>query len=419
MKAKISIRVVQQLTPQPKPYEIVDTELKGFILRVQPSGVMNYYFSYRNSEGTKKRYRIGEHGKLTPVQARDIALKLSARIIGGEDIQELKKLEKQVAVQAKERTLNRFLTNYYKEWVLNERKTGLATYKRILSNFETFMDTPLEKIDHWSIEKWRSAQLKSGKQSTTINRDVTALKAVFSKAIQWNVLSENPLEKLKPIKTDKNGVIRYLSPTEERKLRQALIDRENHMRILRDNANKWRAKRGYELYADLNSQFFVDYLHPIVILAMNTGLRRGEIFQLMWSDINFDAAVLTVRGLTAKSGKTRHIPLNQEALSVLQKWQIQQQNNLLIFPGKEGCAFNNINKSWKGLMNASEINNFRFHDLRHHFASKLVMLSVDLNTVRELLGHSDISMTLRYAHLAPEHKANAVAKLVGEMNVVY
>jgi site-specific recombinase XerD len=84
----------------------------------------------------------------------------------------------------------------------------------------------------------------------------------------------------------------------------------------------------------------------------------------------------------------------------------------LVFPGKNGERFIHIKKSWGGVIDRAEINGFRFHDLRHHFASKLVMAGVDLNTVRELLGHADIEMTLRYAHLAPEHKAKAVAKLV-------
>ena len=84
----------------------------------------------------------------------------------------------------------------------------------------------------------------------------------------------------------------------------------------------------------------------------------------------------------------------------------------LVFPGKNGKRFNNIRRSWAGVLDAAKISGFRLHDLRHTFASRLVMAGVDLNTVRELLGHSDYSMTLRYAHLAPEHKAAAVARLV-------
>jgi site-specific recombinase XerD len=84
----------------------------------------------------------------------------------------------------------------------------------------------------------------------------------------------------------------------------------------------------------------------------------------------------------------------------------------LVFPGAEGKTRNNIKKAWNNLLKTAQINNLRWHDLRHNFASKLVMAGEDLNTVRELLGHSDLKMTLRYAHLSPEHKASAVARLV-------
>jgi integrase len=73
----------------------------------------------------------------------------------------------------------------------------------------------------------------------------------------------------------------------------------------------------------------------------------------------------------------------------------------------------NVNRAWAGLCEAARLENFRFHDCRHHFASKLAMAGVDLFTIKELWGHSDFALTQRYAHLAAEHKANAVATLVG------
>jgi integrase len=150
----------------------------------------------------------------------------------------------------------------------------------------------------------------------------------------------------------------------------------------------------------------------MILLSINTGIRQGEIFSLRWENVNFEQSLLTIEGAYAKSGKTRHIPLNTEAFKVLKGWRQQTENSDFVFPGKNGQRFNNIKKAWAGLLKSAKIENFRWHDLRHHFASKLVMAEVDLNTVRELLGHSDMSMTLRYAHLAPEHKASAVAKLV-------
>jgi site-specific recombinase XerD len=83
----------------------------------------------------------------------------------------------------------------------------------------------------------------------------------------------------------------------------------------------------------------------------------------------------------------------------------------LVFPGKDGAMLTDAKHSWETILKLAQIKNFRWHDMRHHFASRLVMAGVDLNTVRELLGHSDLKMTIRYAHLCPNIKAEAVSRL--------
>jgi integrase len=97
---------------------------------------------------------------------------------------------------------------------------------------------------------------------------------------------------------------------------------------------------------------------------------------------------------------------------VLHAWHQHVPEADVVFPGKNGGPFDNTRKAWDGVLQAAGITHFRWHDLRHTFASKLVMADVPLNTVRELLGHTTPTMTLRYAHLAPDHKAEAVSRLV-------
>jgi integrase len=151
----------------------------------------------------------------------------------------------------------------------------------------------------------------------------------------------------------------------------------------------------------------------MAMLALNTGMRRGEIFQLRWRDVDTNGSMITVRGNNAKNGQTRRIPLNDEALGTLRAWRVDLGNphdDALVFPGRQGCL-TRIDTAWRALISAAKIDDFRFHDCRHDFASRLVMAGEPLNTVRELLGHASLEMTMRYAHLAPQHLHAAVAKL--------
>ena len=305
MKAKLSTRSIQALIPCDKPFEVVDLELKGFLLRVQPSGAMTYYFSYRNEQGKRKRYRIGNNESMSPAQARDQAILLSARVVAGEDIQAKKKHERQAARLTKSRTLDGFLTHHYEPWATSQRKSGVGTVKRIRSNFSHLMQRPLHDFNLWVIEKWRSEELKRGKAKTTINRDVTTLKACLSKAVEWEVLDANPLQKLKPIRTDASIRARYLTAGEESALRHALIERDQRLRENRANGNAWRRARHQALLPNLLAAAFADYLQPMVLLSLNTGLRRGEVLQLRWTDLDLQQGKLVVRADNAKSGKTR------------------------------------------------------------------------------------------------------------------
>lgn len=115
---------------------------------------------------------------------------------------------------------------------------------------------------------------------------------------------------------------------------------------------------------------------------------------------------------SAKNGQTRRIPLNAEALATLETWRkLAKDGKPRVFPGVGGGRLKRVDRAWRRLKKGAELQNFRFHDLRHHFASRLVQSGVPLNTVRELLGHADTMMVLRYAHLSPDHLAAAVEKV--------
>lgn len=413
MKKNITIRLVKSLKPADKPYEVFDADITGFLLRVQPTGNMTYYLAYRLAGKSKTRYKIGVNGTITATQARDVAKVQAGKVAQGIDIQAEKKAERVAAKLKKVRTLRGFLNNQYESWVIEQQKTGAATVARIRHNFPDLLDKPMADINTWHLDKWKAKQTRRKKKTSTINRDIVALTGALSKAVEWEIININPLAGYSLKKVDSNKKPRFLSDDEETAIRKALLAREIKMRTGREQANEWRRSRGYRELPKLDDVEFADRLRPIVLLALNTGMRRGELFHLAWANVDFQTKTITVDGKTAKSDRTRHVPMNAEVFSTLKAWKAQTKG-MLVFPGRDSKPLDNIRRSWTGVLEDSKIKNFRFHDLRHTFASNLVMAGVDLNTVRELLGHSDIKMTLRYAHLAPKLKADAVSKLVKE-----
>jgi len=219
----------------------------------------------------------------------------------------------------------------------------------------------------------------------------------------------NPAQHIK-VKVEQHYRVRYLSDTELTNLIAALKARDRNKREHRESGNVFRIKRGYETMPELGE--FADYLTPLVTLVLNTGLRRSEALSLSWKQTNLGVNPhVTVLAAHAKSGKTRHVPLNTTAVDILKRWGQQDDQEGLVFPGPAGVQMNSVKTAWGKLMKDAGIKDFRFHDLRHDFASRLVMNGVDLYRVKELLGHGSIEITQRYAHLAPHTLAEAVEVL--------
>lgn len=401
MKAKINNTLIKTLTPTGKEYEVRDIDLKGFAIRVLPSGTMRYICLFNRGD----KVNIGTVGVLTTAQAREKAAEILNNLQRGVEPQTKRGVNKT-------RILKDFIEQEYSPWVLSHHKRGDETLGKIKRYFSKLFSKPLIEITPSILEQWRTKRLNDGISQATLNRNIATLKSVMSKAVEWGYIKENPLKNLKQFKIDRSPKVRYLSFEEETQLRQALLDREQESKQERASANQWRLARGYALYPELSDEEFYDYLRPMVLLSINTGLRQGELFNLNWKMVNLVEKSLIISGSITKNSSSRYIPLNDEAYSILQQiCQKCEHKEGLVFPSKNNQPFNNVKRSWSSILKKAQITQFRWHDLRHHFASKLVMAGIDLNTVRELLGHSDIKMTLRYAHLAPEHKINAVRKI--------
>ena len=158
------------------------------------------------------------------------------------------------------------------------------------------------------------------------------------------------------------------------------------------------------------------YMYPIVVVAVNTGMRRLELFNLQWEDVDFQRGIITVRNrgnFRTKNAEDRTIPMNATLTETLRGLP-RHIRSPYVFPSiasEEGKPYNILQRGFQAALRRTGIGHVRFHDLRHTFASHLVMSGVDLASVQRLLGHKDIGTTMRYSHLAPDHLKGAVDKL--------
>lgn len=399
MKAKLTQSLLNGLATTGATYEVHDTTITGLFVRVTANGHKAYVIRW--ARGKKKT--LGRVGIVTLERARKEAIQYLAE--ANEHGEPLSVAQDRISGSMP--TLERFLTDTFEPWAIEHHRDATNGNRAIRHSFEELLTLPLNSIDTKRVELIRTAWLRAGRAPATANRNITRLRGVLSRAVEWGVLQEHPL-KVRKLKVDDRSRVRYLNTDEETALREAMQARSSETRDARDSANRWRLECQKEPMADLRAVRFVDHLEPLVLLSINTGVRRGEAFNLTWADVDLKNKLITVEGDTSKSGQTRHIPLNREALETLTKWKEQGAGKGFVFPGQNGNRLDNVKKSWAGLLMLAEVEKFRWHDLRHTFASKLVMAGVPLNTVRDLMGHSDIKMTLRYAHLAPGTKAAAV-----------
>lgn len=419
MTQKLTKTYVDALSWEGKERDVRDAQLKGFLVKVTRTA-KTYYYAYLRPDRRKTRCRIGRHGEITTEQARSRAERLALEVANGGDPQESRAEAKRERAAANRRAMRAFIDGFYGEWLLQHTRSGDQTLARLLRNFEHLLDKPMDQIAPADVIGWQTRRRKAGVSAATCNRDLTALKAMLNKAVDLEIIRQNPVAGIRPQKVDRVGDARYLNQAEKSRLLAALAARDDRKRATRSSANTWRQKRSYEPMQEYRGDEYPDALSPLVILAMYTGLRRGELLSLQWCDVRLDGAPeVIVRGRNAKSSQTRAVPLHDEAVSALLAWSRARfggDSLALVFPGKDGGRLDNFKRSWDGIRRDAKLEGFRFHDLRHHFASELVMNGVDLFKVQRLLGHSSPTMTQRYAHLDPGNLAAAVSSLSAPVN---
>jgi len=228
------------------------------------------------------------------------------------------------------------------------------------------------------LERYRRQRKQDGVSDVTINRELAFLRHLYSMAITWGKAIENPVKKVRLARED-NGRMRILTADEE----ASLLDH------------------------------CIPSLKPLVLTALHTGFRTSELLSLTWQDIDFRRRTITVRAAYAKNGESRSVPMNAVLTATLKTVRMTASDDGSVFCTPQGTPYRNFRTAFERAVQQAGMTDFTFHDLRHTFASRLVMAGVDLPTVQALLGHKGMAMTLRYTHLSSDHKQRAVAALEG------
>jgi integrase len=323
-------------------------------------------------QGKRVRRKVGPSKKLAELALADARLKQAKNEFLG--------------ICEPKRILFKDFADEYLEY--SEANKGKSAYQRDVRMVQKHLlplwgGEYLDRITQKMVEDYRTGRSRVV-QPATVNLNLQTVKAFFNKAVAWDYLETSPAKSVKRMKANK-GVERFLSQEEANLLLCACRESDN------------------------------PHLYAIVSVALHTGMRVGEVLRLQWQDVDFKTGRIQVVSRTGRPTKTREsrsIPMNRSLTEVLRRHP-RRLGTPYLFHNSNGEPFEEVNYSFDKVRRRLDIPHFRFHDLRHTFASSLVMAGVDLRTVAELLGHKDISMTMRYAHLAPAHMKKAVEILDG------
>jgi len=287
---------------------------------------------------------------------------------------------------AKRRTVSELVEKYkdeilpYKTKIMHHQASQLDWWEKNIGHLF------LSEISPRVLSEYRDRLLNTPIQNNkprspaTVNRYMAALSHAFTIAVEdWEWLQENPLNKVRRL-TESRGRTRFLSPEEVNSLLQACETSP------------------------------CKPLYPIVIMALSTGARKMEILRLRWRDINLRRETITLDH--TKNGEIRVVPLKGQALKMIKDMKkVRRIDTELLFPGNNPQSPIEFRKHWLKALEDAEIDDFKFHDLRHTAASYLAMNGASLVEISNILGHKTLDMVKRYAHLTEDHTAGVIERM--------
>jgi len=342
---------------------------KGIYERKGQGGDVTYYIRYQ-FQGTDIKERVGRKSRgFTRATAKKALKSRLGDIARGQF--SLEKTRRPVPFSTLLEQYEEYARTNWRDF--NKQKYFLKALGK------HFGDTPSAQITSWHIEKWKS-DLRKTLKPNSVNRHMTIIKHLFKMAVVWGLVKTNPTIGIKRF-PEAESKTRYLDEDELERLLLACKEQKRQ-----------------------------PWLLPLVTLGVHTGMRRGELLGLGWDNVNLDRGLITLQ--QSKTLKIKTIPINEAAREALM-WLDKHRygDHVFMYHWRKPIGKANVQKSIDRVCSKAGIDDFTFHGTRHTFGSHLVMAGVDLVTVSKLMGHTKINMTMRYAHLAPKHEAEAVAKL--------
>jgi integrase len=269
----------------------------------------------------------------------------------------------------------------YMEYAKANKRSWLRD-EQMLESLTNFLgsERQVKEIYPADIEGFKLYRRKEVSRST-VNRELALLKRMLNRAIDWDLyLGSNPVRKVKFFQKINMG-FRTLTPKEE---------------------NRFLASA-------------TPYIRDIAVFALNTGLRIGEILSLTWKSVDLENNLLSV--FAHKTNKIRTVPINTDARRVLEYWALGRKGEFVFYNHETGKPFVDLKAGFALACRKSGIEGVTWHTLRHTFASRLVTRGVDIVTVQQLLGHSTVTVTMRYTHTNLDAKRNATQKLEGLVTI--
>jgi integrase len=384
---KFTKRFLDSLESKVKPYDVWDSEIKGFMVTVFPSGRKTLSFRYYDSNKTNQKIKIGVFGNITCETARDLAKGLAGDLAKGIDP---KKNKTEVAIEPKVQEKILFLEFFeiytQKHRLIHHKPSTFKISQYIVNRYilPFFGDKYLGLIAAQDILNFKDF-LKE--VPGTYNKCSILLHKAFQLAELWGYREKNTNPCTGIQKHPEKKMERFLKEEELRRLERVLEDEE---------ASYARSP----------------YILGDIRMLMYTGCRMGEVLTLKWENVHLDDSYLQ---LTDSKTGARIVPLNEPAKRILGVLQKQDDNLYVFCGGKNGTSHVvNIEKAWQVIRRKATLEDVRLHDLRHSFASFAIKKGLDLYQVAKLLGHKNIHTTTRYAHLAREDLIKAsdvVAKI--------